>query len=108
MKPPLPPWTVAPMVRRICPNCGAERYSADTITTWTCDVCGAEIPVPVAPADQVKAELCPVCQETCTDQELAAQLDTDGTCRGWNPKPEWLAKLPPFWWLKRGCPRDPC
>ena len=35
-----------PMTSRKCPNCGAEWYSADTITTWICDDCGAEMPVP--------------------------------------------------------------
>ena len=41
-----PTWTVTAMVKRECPKCGAEWYSADTFTVWICDVCGAEVPVP--------------------------------------------------------------
>lgn len=29
--------------KRICPNCGAENYSADTLTDWNCWRCGAKI-----------------------------------------------------------------
>lgn len=32
------------MIKRICPNCGAENYSADTLFTWICYKCGVKIP----------------------------------------------------------------
>lgn len=32
------------MIKRICPNCGAENYSADTISSyWVCCKCGTKI-----------------------------------------------------------------
>lgn len=37
---------VTAMVKRECPKCGAEWYSAAAESIWICDNCGAEIPVP--------------------------------------------------------------
>jgi ribosomal protein L37AE/L43A len=31
------------MVKRTCPNCGAELWSADSSGVWICPECGAEI-----------------------------------------------------------------
>lgn len=30
--------------KRTCPKCGMEWYSADTLTVWLCEKCGAKIP----------------------------------------------------------------
>ena len=43
---PKPTVMVTAMVKRQRPNCGAEWYSAAAESTWTCEQCGAEIPVP--------------------------------------------------------------
>ena len=32
------------MELRICSKCGAEWYSADTITVWICQICGNKMP----------------------------------------------------------------
>lgn len=37
------------MVSRICPHCGATRYSAAAELEWTCPECGAKIPPPGPP-----------------------------------------------------------
>ncbi len=31
------------MVKRVCPVCGAEWWSADSAETWICEKCGAEM-----------------------------------------------------------------
>lgn len=31
------------MEKRICPECSAENYSADTMSNWICYKCGAKI-----------------------------------------------------------------
>jgi predicted RNA-binding Zn-ribbon protein involved in translation (DUF1610 family) len=32
------------MVKRTCPSCNAEIYSADTFNDWECPYCGAKVP----------------------------------------------------------------
>lgn len=32
------------MIRRICPHCNAECWSADSVGVWVCCKCGGEIP----------------------------------------------------------------
>jgi ribosomal protein L37AE/L43A len=34
------------MVKRICPNCGANNYSANTEGNWACHTCKGVIPKP--------------------------------------------------------------
>ncbi len=55
------------MQARTCPNCGLVRYSADTFFPWTCESCGATVPVPTAPTPRLcKLKHMFVCQpEEC-------------------------------------------